>query len=156
MSCPNPSILILSGPILSVKAPPKKSQEISKQHFCGQPGHTQRIPGDSLRGHRPPDCAGDTRRNRAPLVRADLDGNRHPRATRQIGVRVLFGVGRISSSQCSAATKGAISAFTKSLAIDEATRGVRVNAVLPGNIYTKGRAEAIKAMGENGLVLCQT
>jgi NAD(P)-dependent dehydrogenase (short-subunit alcohol dehydrogenase family) len=50
-----------------------------------------------------------------------------------------------------AASKGAISAFTKSLAIDEATHGVRVNAVLPGNIYTKGRAEAIKAMGKTGL-----
>ncbi len=35
------------------------------------------------------------------------------------------------------ATKGAISSFTKSLAIDEARNGVRVNAVLPGNITTE-------------------
>jgi NAD(P)-dependent dehydrogenase (short-subunit alcohol dehydrogenase family) len=34
------------------------------------------------------------------------------------------------------ATKGAITAFTKALAIDEAEHGVRVNSVSPGNIYT--------------------
>lgn len=34
------------------------------------------------------------------------------------------------------ATKGAISAFTKALAVDEGRRGVRVNAILPGTIYT--------------------
>src|SRR5262249_28652599 len=34
------------------------------------------------------------------------------------------------------ATKGAITAFTKALAIDEAKYGVRVNSVSPGNIYT--------------------
>jgi NAD(P)-dependent dehydrogenase (short-subunit alcohol dehydrogenase family) len=42
------------------------------------------------------------------------------------------------------ATKGAISSLTKSLAIDEARNGVRVNAVLPGNIisemYNKNRS----------------
>jgi len=39
------------------------------------------------------------------------------------------------------ATKGAISAFTKALAIEEAKNGVRVNAVLPGNIMTQSRAD---------------
>ncbi len=34
------------------------------------------------------------------------------------------------------ATKGAITAFTKALAIDEAVHGVRVNSVSPGNIFT--------------------
>ena len=34
------------------------------------------------------------------------------------------------------ATKGAVTAFTKALAIDEAAHGVRVNAISPGNIYT--------------------
>jgi NAD(P)-dependent dehydrogenase (short-subunit alcohol dehydrogenase family) len=34
------------------------------------------------------------------------------------------------------ATKGALTAFTKALAIDEAVHGVRVNSVSPGNIYT--------------------
>lgn len=41
------------------------------------------------------------------------------------------------------ATKGAITAFTKALAIDEAEFGVRVNAVSPGNIYTPLWQEAI-------------
>src|SRR5215216_6428640 len=43
------------------------------------------------------------------------------------------------------ATKGAITAFTKALAIDEATNGVRVNSVSPGNIYTPLWQEAIDA-----------
>ena len=43
------------------------------------------------------------------------------------------------------ATKGAITAFTKALAIDEAASGVRVNSVSPGNIYTPLWQEAIDA-----------
>lgn len=43
------------------------------------------------------------------------------------------------------ATKGAITAFTKALAIDEAPYGVRVNSVSPGNIYTPLWQEAIDA-----------
>jgi NAD(P)-dependent dehydrogenase (short-subunit alcohol dehydrogenase family) len=34
------------------------------------------------------------------------------------------------------ASKGAITAFTKGLAIDEAAHGVRVNALSPGNVWT--------------------
>lgn len=41
------------------------------------------------------------------------------------------------------ATKGAITAFTKALAIDEAAHNVRVNSVSPGNIYTPLWQEAI-------------
>ncbi|MEK6322163.1 MAG: SDR family oxidoreductase [Acidobacteriota bacterium] len=41
------------------------------------------------------------------------------------------------------ATKGAITALTKALAIDEAPHGVRVNSVSPGNIYTPLWQEAI-------------
>lgn len=41
------------------------------------------------------------------------------------------------------ATKGAVTAFTKALAIDEAAHGVRVNAVSPGNIYTPLWQQAI-------------
>ena len=44
-----------------------------------------------------------------------------------------------------AATKGAVTAFTKALAVDEAASGVRVNSVSPGNIYTPLWQEAIDA-----------
>jgi len=47
------------------------------------------------------------------------------------------------------ATKGAISSLTKSLAIDEAANGVRVNCVLPGNIITRGRI-ALQDASPNG------
>jgi NAD(P)-dependent dehydrogenase (short-subunit alcohol dehydrogenase family) len=46
------------------------------------------------------------------------------------------------------ATKGAITAFTKALAIDEAEHGVRVNSVSPGNIFTPLWQEAIDAAPE--------
>jgi NAD(P)-dependent dehydrogenase (short-subunit alcohol dehydrogenase family) len=43
------------------------------------------------------------------------------------------------------ATKGAITAFTKGLAIDEAEHEVRINSVSPGNVYTPLWQEAIDA-----------
>jgi NAD(P)-dependent dehydrogenase (short-subunit alcohol dehydrogenase family) len=43
------------------------------------------------------------------------------------------------------ATKGAITGFTKALAVDEAPHGVRVNSVSPGNVYTPLWQEAIDA-----------
>jgi NAD(P)-dependent dehydrogenase (short-subunit alcohol dehydrogenase family) len=43
------------------------------------------------------------------------------------------------------ATKGAVKAFTKALAIDEAAHEVRVNSVSPGNIFTPLWQEAIDA-----------
>jgi NAD(P)-dependent dehydrogenase (short-subunit alcohol dehydrogenase family) len=43
------------------------------------------------------------------------------------------------------ATKGAITAFSKALAVDEAAHEVRVNSVSPGNIYTPLWQEAIDA-----------
>jgi NAD(P)-dependent dehydrogenase (short-subunit alcohol dehydrogenase family) len=46
------------------------------------------------------------------------------------------------------ATKGAVTAFTKALAVDEAPNGVRVNSVSPGNIYTPLWQEAIDAAAE--------
>lgn len=46
------------------------------------------------------------------------------------------------------ATKGAVAAFTKALAIDEAANGVRVNSVSPGNIYTPLWQEAIDAAAD--------
>lgn len=46
------------------------------------------------------------------------------------------------------ATKGAITALTKALAIDEAPHGVRVNSISPGNIYTPLWQEAIDAASD--------
>lgn len=43
------------------------------------------------------------------------------------------------------ATKGAVIAFSKALAIDEAAHGVRVNSVSPGNVYTPLWQAAIDA-----------
>ncbi len=43
------------------------------------------------------------------------------------------------------ATKGAITAFTKALAVDEAAHGVRANSVSPGNIWTPLWKEAVDA-----------
>jgi NAD(P)-dependent dehydrogenase (short-subunit alcohol dehydrogenase family) len=40
------------------------------------------------------------------------------------------------------ATKGAITSFTKALAVEEAANGVRVNAILPGNILTEARVRS--------------
>jgi NAD(P)-dependent dehydrogenase (short-subunit alcohol dehydrogenase family) len=43
------------------------------------------------------------------------------------------------------ATKGAVAAFTKALAIDEAAHDVRVNSISPGNVMTSLWQEAIDA-----------
>lgn len=47
------------------------------------------------------------------------------------------------------ASKGGINAFTKALATEEAKNGVRVNAVLPGNIITQSRLD-LEAKMKNG------
>jgi NAD(P)-dependent dehydrogenase (short-subunit alcohol dehydrogenase family) len=46
------------------------------------------------------------------------------------------------------ATKGAVTAFTKALAVDEAAHDVRVNSVSPGNVYTPLWQEAIDASAD--------
>jgi NAD(P)-dependent dehydrogenase (short-subunit alcohol dehydrogenase family) len=46
-----------------------------------------------------------------------------------------------------AASKGAILSLTRSLAIDEAVHHVRVNAVLPGNVFVERRARAAETTG---------
>ena len=46
------------------------------------------------------------------------------------------------------ATKGAITAFTKALAVDEAAHEVRVNSISPGNVYTPLWQEAIDASAD--------
>ncbi|PYS82343.1 MAG: oxidoreductase [Acidobacteria bacterium] len=71
----------------------------------------------------------------------------HLRRTRGNIINVSSLVARIGQHQATtyAATKGAITAFTKALAVDEAAHGVRVNSVSPGNIYTPLWQEAIDA-----------
>ena len=51
-----------------------------------------------------------------------------------INMSSILGHAGQEGSSIYTATKGAIIAFTKSLAMDEASHGVRVNVVLPGNI----------------------
>lgn len=56
--------------------------------------------------------------------------------------------GNIAGS-CYAATKGAITAFTRSWSLEMAVHGVRVNAVLPGDVdtpLTRAQGRAIKEM----------
>ena len=65
-----------------------------------------------------------------------------------INMGSLVGVIGQEAAAAYCATKGAISAFTKSLAIEETRHGVRVNCVLPGNILTDSRRQAIAALPE--------
>lgn len=71
----------------------------------------------------------------------------HLRTTRGniINMSSLVGVMGQLHATTYVATKGAITAFTKALAVDEAAHGVRVNAISPGNIYTPLWQEAIDA-----------
>src|SRR4051794_676188 len=62
-----------------------------------------------------------------------------------INMSSLVGAMGQSGATTYVATKGAITAFTKALAVDEAAHEVRVNAVSPGNIYTPLWQEAIDA-----------
>lgn len=48
------------------------------------------------------------------------------------------------------ATKGAITSFTKALAVDESVNGVRVNAVLPGNVMTRRRRQLEEEATDGG------
>ncbi len=71
----------------------------------------------------------------------------HLRRTRGNVVNMSSLVAAMGQSQATTyvATKGALTAFTKALAIDEAPYGVRVNSVSPGNIDTPLWQEAIDA-----------
>ena len=51
---------------------------------------------------------------------------------------------QLATTYC--ASKGGISAFNRALAIEEARYGVRVNEILPGNIVTQSRVDAIAQM----------
>lgn len=71
----------------------------------------------------------------------------HLRTTRGSIINMSSLVGKIGQEWATTyvATKGAITAFTKALAVDEARHGVRVNAVLPGVVYTPQTAGFIRS-----------
>lgn len=62
----------------------------------------------------------------------------HLRTTRGSIINIASLVGSMGQHHATTyvATKGAVIAFTKALAIDEARHGVRVNSISPGNIMT--------------------
>lgn len=62
----------------------------------------------------------------------------HLRQTRGNIINVSSLVGQMGQLHATTyvATKGAVTAFTKALAIDEAANDVRVNSVSPGNVWT--------------------
>jgi NAD(P)-dependent dehydrogenase (short-subunit alcohol dehydrogenase family) len=71
----------------------------------------------------------------------------HLRRTRGNIINMSSLVGQIGQHQATTyvATKGAVTAFTKALALDEAAGGVRVNSVSPGNVFTPLWQEAADA-----------
>jgi len=71
----------------------------------------------------------------------------HLRKTKGNIINLSSLVGRMGQLHATTyvATKGAVTAFTKALAIDEAAHDVRVNSVSPGNVYTPLWQEAIDA-----------
>ncbi len=75
----------------------------------------------------------------------------HLRRTRGSIVNVASLVATIGQHYATTyvATKGAVLAFTKALAIDEAPNGVRVNTISPGNIMTPLWQEAIDAAADH-------
>ena len=71
----------------------------------------------------------------------------HLRKTRGNIINIASLVGAIAQHHATTyvATKGAVAAFSKALAIDEAQHGVRVNSVSPGNVWTPLWQEAVDA-----------
>ena len=69
----------------------------------------------------------------------------HLRVSRGTIINISSLVGAMGQLEATTyvATKGAVTAFTKALAIDEAVHGVRVNSISPGNIDTPLWQEAI-------------
>lgn len=78
-----------------------------------------------------------------------------------INMSSLTGVFGQSSAPTYCATKGAITSFSKGLAIDECKNGVRVNVVSPGNIWTPlwkawsdGEVDPVAAAASGDRVQC--
>jgi NAD(P)-dependent dehydrogenase (short-subunit alcohol dehydrogenase family) len=70
----------------------------------------------------------------------------HLRKTRGNIINMSSLVGRMGQLHATTyvATKGAVTAFTKALAVDEAVHDVRVNAVSPGNVWTPLWRQAVE------------
>ena len=93
-------------------------------------------------------------RRALPLLRASGHGT-------IINISSVHGGGGFANHAAYAATKGAIVAFTRTLAIELAPQGVRVNAVAPGVIevpryfdmpgYDRGMGDAMVPIGRVGL-----
>src|SRR5436305_552850 len=104
-------------------------------------------PASALKSPPPHDRAGRL----AAIVRGEggPDHRRQPRHWRGLRARVCRRWGGLVAQlgqECAttyASTKGALSAFTRALAIDEARHGVRVNAILPGNVATSAYEQTI-------------
>jgi len=81
----------------------------------------------------------------------------HLRRARGNVINMSSLVGRIGQRHATTyvATKGAVTAFTKALALDEAAHGVRVNSVSPGNIFTPLWQEALDAAPDPGRALAE-
>lgn len=74
----------------------------------------------------------------------------HLRRTRGniVNISSLVGIMGQLHATTYVATKGALTAFTKALAIDEAAHDVRVNAISPGNVWTPLWKEAVDASSD--------
>jgi NAD(P)-dependent dehydrogenase (short-subunit alcohol dehydrogenase family) len=74
----------------------------------------------------------------------------HLRQTKGNIINIASLVGTIGQHYATTyvATKGAVAAFSKALAIDEARHGVRINSVSPGNVWTPLWQEAVDASPE--------
>ncbi|KAG0425028.1 hypothetical protein HPB47_027772 [Ixodes persulcatus] len=53
-----------------------------------------------------------------------------------VNIASIVGKGGFPTASAYAASKGGIIAFTKSVALELATKGIRVNVVLPGGVHT--------------------
>jgi NAD(P)-dependent dehydrogenase (short-subunit alcohol dehydrogenase family) len=89
-------------------------------------------------------------RNVVSLFVASQQALPHLRRTRGNIVNMSSLVGSMGQLHATTyvATKGAITAFTKALAVDEAAWGVRVNSVSPGNVWTPLWKEAVDASSD--------
>lgn len=59
----------------------------------------------------------------------------------------------VTNNSCYGASKAAVTNLTRSMAIETAPEGIRINAVLPGGVATEGAREATAKMKDDGLVL---